>query len=119
MAHVLVVDDEVRILRFTRVALQHSGYQVTTATSGQQALDLFRQLSPDVVLLDIFMPGIDGFEVIKRLREDSQVPIIVTSARFGVEEMAFAAGASDYIAKPYKTDDLIKKVEGVLPAANP
>jgi two-component system, OmpR family, KDP operon response regulator KdpE len=114
MTKVLIVDDEVRILNFTGVALKAAGYEVVTAVSGEQALDLAKQELPDVILLDVFMPGLDGIQVLKRLRGVSQAPVIVLSARSAVKEVALAAGASDFLPKPYIPDELVKRIKSAL-----
>lgn len=116
--HILMVDDDPMILRFMSANLRARGYEVTTAEDGESALKLVRDCSPDLVILDILMPGIDGFEVCRRLREWSSVPILVltaigeTTARWQLIQL----GASDYMAKPFDIGELLKRVHKLLEA---
>jgi len=112
---VLVVDDEPRILNFVRVSLNLAGYEVLTAADGEEALRLARQHRPDIVLLDIVMEPLSGFEVLERLRVFSpQVPVIVFSARRPVVEQARQCGANDFITKPFKPGELERKIAACL-----
>lgn len=115
-AMVLVVDDDVRILRITQRILELEGHRVIHATDGQSALDLFDTESPDLILLDIMMPKMDGYEVCKRIREFSKVPIIMVTAKGNDEEKVrgLDAGADDYVAKPFSFDELAARVRAVL-----
>jgi len=115
MPKVLIVDDETRIVRFLELKLKVSGYDVISATSGERALDLARSEKPDILLLDIILPGIDGLEVLQEIRKFSQMPVIVFSARAGYAERTMKLGANDYIAKPFSPDELIAKVKALLP----
>jgi two-component system KDP operon response regulator KdpE len=112
----LIVDDESRILRFLQLKLKLSGFDVVTATSGEEALRLIESAGPELVVLDILMPGTDGFEVLRRLRAFSNVPVIATSAKLGNEEPARSLGASDYLAKPFDPGELIARINTLLPA---
>jgi len=118
MRKVLIVDDEARILRFLELKLKVAGYDVVSAASGEKALTLARSEKPDIVLLDIIMPGIDGLEVLQEIRKFSQVPVIVFSARSGNTEKAMKLGANDYVAKPFSPDELIMRVNTLLPASD-
>ena len=115
-ARVLVVDDEPKIVRLARDYLEHSGYRVVTAGDGQMALDTARQSRPDLVVLDLNLPGMDGLEVCRRLRSDSDVPIIMLTAR--VEEtdrlIGLELGADDYITKPFSPRELVARTRAVL-----
>ncbi len=117
--HILMVDDDPMILRFVSANLQARGYEVTTAEDGESALRMVKDSSPDLVILDILMPGIDGFEVCRRLREWSQIPILVltaigeTNARWQLMQL----GASDYMSKPFDIADLLKRVRRLLEAS--
>jgi two-component system KDP operon response regulator KdpE len=111
---ILLVDDERAILRVIGVKLKISGYDVVTASSGQEALNLVKAESADIMLLDVIMPGIDGFEVLEKVRVFSELPVIVFSARPENAQEALRLGASDFLAKPFDLDDLIKAIERVL-----
>jgi len=113
---VLVVDDEPQVLRFLRASLGAHGYRLVEATSGQQALVEAATRGPDIVLLDLGLPDLDGVEVARRLREWSAVPVIVLSAR-GQENdkiLALDAGADDYLTKPFGTGELLARMRVAL-----
>ena len=100
---ILVVDDEERMVRFIRLNLEHDGFQVSEAYRGVTAIQRLRDAMPDVVLLDVMMPDIDGFEVLKMIREISSVPVIMLTAK-GEEDdrvRGLELGADDYITKPF------------------
>jgi two-component system, OmpR family, KDP operon response regulator KdpE len=121
VTRVLVVDDEAPIHRALAANLKARGYDVDTAETGEQALDLAARHHPDVVLLDLGLPGIDGLEVIDGLRGWTQVPIVVLSAR-GAERdkvAALDAGADDYVAKPFGMDELLARLRAVVRRATP
>jgi DNA-binding response OmpR family regulator len=111
---VLVVDDEPGIRDFLRIKLGLHGYDVITATSGAEAIDITRTQEPDVVLCDVLMPDVSGMDVVDRVRTLSQVPIIIFTGGPGVFEFAKKLGANDYIAKPFNSDILVDKIESVL-----
>ena len=94
---VLIVDDEVRIVRFLRTSLSLAGYEVATAAGGEEALRLVESISPDVMLLDIVMSPLDGFQVLKRLRAISQLPVIAMSAHASAREEAIRLGANAFL----------------------
>jgi two-component system KDP operon response regulator KdpE len=111
-----VVEDEAQVMRFLRATLPSQGYRVVEAISGQQALVEAATRSPDLVLLDLGLPDIDGVEVTRRLREWSATPIIVLSAR-GQESdkiQALDAGADDYLTKPFGTGELLARMRVAL-----
>jgi len=115
-ARVLVVDDEPQILRSLRAILAGHGYDVVTAAAGEPALEEVARRMPDVVLLDLMLPGIDGLEVCRRLRERSAVPVIVLSAH-GEETMKVQAldlGADDYLTKPFGAAELLARLRVAL-----
>jgi DNA-binding response OmpR family regulator len=111
---ILLVDDELAILKVLSIKLRISGYDVVTASGGQKALDLVNSASPDIMLLDVIMPGIDGFEVLHNLREVSDLPVIVFSARPENAQKALSSGANDFLAKPFNIDDMVMKIESLL-----
>jgi two-component system KDP operon response regulator KdpE len=113
---ILVVDDEERMVRFIRLNLEHDGFQVFEAFNGNQAIDQIRSNLPDLVLLDVMMPDIDGFEVLRMVRESNTVPVIMLTAK-GEEEdrvRGLEMGADDYITKPFSPRELVSRVRAVL-----
>ena len=112
---VLVVDDEKRIQNFLLAKLKVSGYEVYTASTGAEALELVRERDPDLVVLDIMMPRMDGFETLKKLRSFSSVPVIILSARGANEDKikGLGLGADDYLAKPFNPNELVARIEAV------
>lgn len=116
MTHVLLVDDEEALRASLSYALIKEGYKVTTAADGQSALKLFHKEVPDVIILDLMLPGIDGMELCWRIRAFSKVPILMLTAKdqpidkvWGLE-----AGADDYITKPFNTRELLARIKAVL-----
>ena len=113
---ILVVDDEERIARMIRMNLEHDGYNVIEAHDGQQALEQVRSKMPNLVILDVMMPGLDGFETLEVLRQVSQVPVIMLTARSEEEDRihGLELGADDYVTKPFSPRELISRVKAVL-----
>lgn len=113
---ILVVDDELSIVKFLRANLEARGFEVLAAMNGAEALHVFEMELPDLVVLDIIMPKMDGFEVCRRLREWSQVPIIMLSAKGDESDKVkcLDLGADDYITKPFGKDELIARVRAVM-----
>jgi DNA-binding response OmpR family regulator len=113
---ILVVDDEERMVRFIRLNLEHDGFIVVPAYRGLQALDEIRKEMPDLVLLDVMMPDMDGFEVLKLIRENGTVPVIMLTAK-GEEDdrvRGLELGADDYVTKPFSPRELVSRVKAVL-----
>ena len=112
---ILVVDDEKRILNFLRTKLKASGYEVLTAASGMEALEQVQAQEPDLILLDILMPKMDGFETLKNLRSFSATPVIILSAKGSdIDKIkGLGLGADDYIPKPFNPDELVARIEAV------
>lgn len=112
---ILLVDDEERIINFLRAKLKISGYDVLVATNGAEALEQFQTHDPDLVVLDLVMPKMDGFEVLKELRSFSSVPVIILSAkRADVDKIkGLHLGADDYLPKPFNPDELLARIEAV------
>ena len=113
---ILVVDDELRYVRAIQVNLKASGYEVLTASNGQTAVDLVATEEPDLIVLDIRMPGMDGFEVCQRIREFSAVPIIMLTALASDADKVkgLDIGADDYVTKPFSAEELLARVRAAL-----
>ncbi|WP_052344025.1 response regulator transcription factor [Kallotenue papyrolyticum] len=113
---VLVVDDEPRLIQVVRMNLELEGCRVITATNGREALERVRNDMPDIVLLDVMMPGMDGFEVLRRLRQFSTVPVIMLTAKDQPEDRVrgLELGADDYIGKPFDQRELVSRIRAVL-----
>ena len=117
VAHVLVVDDEPRILRLVRTSLSLAGYEVLTTTSGDEAIGLVQSESPEVVLLDVVMHPVDGLTVLRRLRTFSQIPVLLFTARTYTAEQIRDFGANGIIAKPFRTNEMVKTIGAILTAS--
>jgi two-component system KDP operon response regulator KdpE len=115
-ARILIVDDEPQIRRALQVGLEDHGYAVTTAVSGEEALAAVIARKPDVIVMDLLMPGMTGVEVTRRVREQSRVPIIVLSAVTAENKKveALEVGADDYVTKPFSTAELLARIKSVL-----
>lgn len=111
---VLVVDDEQAVLRFVDIGLTNAGYDVLTASNGKDALDLVKNEKPDIMVLDVLMVPMTGFDVLTELRTFSKMPVIVFTAKSFIGDEAIKAGADGYLGKPFKPEDLIKKIETIL-----
>lgn len=112
---VLVVDDETRILNFLKAKLKVSGYEVFTATNGQEALEIVHTEEPDLIVLDLLMPKMNGFDMLRQLRTFSSVPVIILSAKGanGDKIQGLTMGADDYLPKPFNPDELVARIEAV------
>jgi DNA-binding response OmpR family regulator len=113
---ILVVDDEERMVRFIRINLEHDGFVVVEAFNGKQALQRLRDQTPDLILLDVMMPDLNGFEVLEMIREISTVPVIMLTAK-GEEDdrvRGLELGADDYITKPFSQRELVSRIRAVL-----
>ena len=121
MDRVLAVDDDPSIRKLVSVNLQARGYAVTVADTGEAALRLFTPGDYDLVLLDLILPGLDGIEVCARIRQQSDVPLIVLSAREdeALKVRALDAGADDYVTKPFSQQELLARVRAVMRRARP
>jgi two-component system KDP operon response regulator KdpE len=117
----LVIDDEVQIRRLLRVVLESANYQVSEAETGQQGLMEIAGRRPDVILLDLGLPDFNGLELLKRLREWSDVPVIVLTVRDDVQEKVAAldAGADDYVTKPFSTPELLARLRAAQRKTRP
>jgi two-component system, OmpR family, response regulator len=114
---VLVVDDELNITELVSLGLRYEGFDVSTASDGRQALRAIREFKPELVILDVTMPDIDGFEVVRRMRaEGLWVPVIFLTARDATEDKitGLTVGGDDYLAKPFSLDELIARVRALV-----
>ncbi|HMJ40392.1 MAG TPA: response regulator transcription factor [Verrucomicrobiae bacterium] len=117
---VLVVDDEVHIVELARLYLTREGYEVEGVGDGDQAMARFTQLKPDLVILDIMLPGMDGLTICKEIRKQSQVPIIMLTARDEVTDkvVGLEVGADDYLTKPFHPQELVARAKALLRRAS-
>lgn len=119
---ILVVDDEVELLEMVQSIFTRAGYtQILTAASGEAALNILKEIQPDIVILDVMMPGMDGFEVLKEIRRTSKVPVLMLTARGEAEDKftGFENGADDYLLKPFLPKELLFRVQAILKRAYP
>ncbi|MGB8647922.1 MAG: response regulator transcription factor [Anaerolineae bacterium] len=114
--HILVIEDEQKIADFLRRGLSYEGYQVLIANDGETGLKTARDNMPDLVILDIMLPGLDGFEVARRLRAGGGVPIIMLTAKDAVSDRVkgLDSGADDYLVKPFAFEELLARVRALL-----
>jgi len=112
VTRVLVVEDEPSFVEALRISLTREGYDVDTATDGRSGLETFRDHAPDIVLLDLMLPELSGLDVLRAIRRDSEVPVIVVSAKDAEADIvaALELGADDYVTKPYSVRELIARV---------
>jgi|SRR3972149_6256014 len=111
---VLVVDDHPKVLKFIEIDLKLRGFEVAIGTSGKEALELVKSREPDIILLDMIMPGIDGFEMLKQLRTFTDLPVIAFSASPGNQDEAMRLGANDFVHKPFNPDEMARKIRVLL-----
>jgi two-component system OmpR family response regulator len=120
-ARLLVVDDEPNIVELLSASLRFAGFEVATAPDGQQALRLVDSFQPDLVVLDVMMPGIDGFEVVRRMREGKHLaPVLFLTARDATEDKiaGLTLGGDDYITKPFSLEEVVARIRAVLRRAH-
>ncbi len=113
---ILIVEDDNNIADLLRLYLEKEGYQATIAADGTQGIDLYRKLRPDLVLLDVMMPGVDGWGVLRAIRQDSQTPVIMLTAKGETTDKVsgLKQGADDYITKPFEMKEVLARIEAVL-----
>ena len=114
--YIMVVDDEQTMLRLLKRTLEPEGYRVIVADNGRSALALLEEHGPDLVILDIMMPGLDGFQVLDLIRQCSSVPVIMLTARCEVTTLcnALGLGADNYVRKPFRTQELLARIRAKL-----
>ncbi len=121
-AHILIVDDDSRVTSALRRTLAYEGYQVSSASDGEGALAIARTKSPDLVILDLMLPGIDGLEVCRRLRAvDDDITVLMLTARDAVADRVagLETGADDYLVKPFALEELLARIKALLRRRNP
>ena len=118
---VLIIEDETNIADLLKIYLKKEGYRVETAPDGGEGLKLFRSLKPDLVLLDLMMPVMDGWEVCKAIRAESQTPVIMLTAKSETDDKVagLKLGADDYITKPFEMKEVLARIEAVLRRSEP
>ena len=114
--HVLVVEDDPSIREVTTLGLEQAGFQVTSSGDGREGLVRFRQGSFDLVLLDVMLPSLDGFEVLREIRHDNQTPVVMLTARSDLHDVVVGLelGADDYVTKPFELPELVARIKAVL-----
>ena len=117
---ILVVDDDPNISRLEQLYLEKEGYEVKVAADGNEAIESFRKLPPDLVLLDVMLPGTDGYEVLKAIRKSGSIPVIMVTAKGETFDkvLCLELGADDYIVKPFDGKEMIARVKAVLRRAH-
>ena len=119
MKKILIVDDEADIIEILQFMLETSGYECVTAMDGEEGLKLAREINPDLIILDVMMPKINGYKISRLLKYDNKykdIPIIMVTARSQLEDKAIGeeTGVNEYITKPFELDAIVKKVEEYL-----
>ncbi|MGI5076254.1 response regulator transcription factor [Treponema maltophilum] len=114
--HVLIVEDDSGIADFLQLELEHEGFEVLHAEDGRRALELFENVAPDIILLDIMLPKLNGLEVLRRIRKTSRVPVIMLTARGDMLDKVSGldSGADDYLAKPFEIEELLARMRAVM-----
>ncbi len=116
MVQVLIVEDDSGIAEFLRLELEHEGYAILHTADGRTALEIFEKAAPDIVLLDIMLPQLNGLEVLRRIRKTSKTPVIMLTARGDTFDKVsgLESGADDYLAKPFEIEELLARMRAVL-----
>lgn len=115
-SHIMAVDDDKEVLRILKRTLELEGYDVAVAPDGGSALELLEEWQPDLVILDIKMPGLDGFQTLERIRQRSSIPVIMLTAKRDATTLneALALGADDFVKKPFATGELVARIKAKL-----
>jgi two-component system response regulator MprA len=113
---ILIIEDDKAIVRVLERSLVYEGYEVDLAYNGEQGLELARTKNPSLIVLDLMLPGLDGLEVTEKIREDSAVPILMLTARGGLDDRVegLDSGADDYMVKPFELDELLARIRSLL-----
>ena len=113
---ILVVDDDPNILELVNIHLSQAGYTVMKAENGMEALELLNEDLPDLAVVDVMMPGMDGYELTKRLRDEADIPVLLLTAKGELEdkEKGFLAGSDDYVVKPFEPKELLFRINAIL-----
>jgi two-component system, OmpR family, response regulator MprA len=113
---ILIIEDDKAIVRVLERSLVYEGYEVDLAYNGEQGLELARTKNPSLIVLDLMLPGMDGLEVTEKIREDSAVPILMLTARGGLDDRVegLDSGADDYMVKPFELDELLARIRSLL-----
>ncbi|MCI6808972.1 MAG: response regulator transcription factor [Spirochaetia bacterium] len=116
MEKILIVEDDSGISDFVKAELDHEGFETTVAADGRVALEVFESFNPDLILLDVMLPGLSGLEVLRRIRKTSAVPVIMVTARGETYDRVngLDAGADDYLPKPFEIEELLARMRAVL-----
>lgn len=116
MRKILVVDDDKHIVDLVGIQLTQAGYQVLKAGNGHQAIEILGEELPDLAIVDVMMPGMDGFELTKRIREDRDIPVLLLTSKGELEdkEQGFRAGSDDYMVKPFEPKELLFRIKAIL-----
>src|SRR5947207_2985098 len=121
---VLVIDDEENIIEFIRLGLRYEGFHVESASDGEQGITAAQRINPDLIILDIMLPGIDGLEVCRRLRANPitrEIPVLMLTAKDDVRDRitGLRTGADDYLTKPFDFDELLERIRAILRRIHP
>lgn len=116
MPNILIIEDEIKIARFLQLELQHEGYTVSICHDGRQGFELALTQPPDLILLDVMLPSLNGMEVLRRIRQASETPVIMLTAKDAVMDkvMGLDLGAQDYITKPFAIEELLARIRVVF-----
>ena len=114
---VLLVDNDKGIVNFLKLKLKISGYDATCCSTGEECLEHTPKIKPDIILLDVNLPGIDGVETLKRLREFSSIPVVILSGKHSITDEFTAAGASAFVRKPFDLEELVAQIKTLLQQA--
>ena len=120
MTRILLVDDQVKLLKIIKAYLENEGYLVETAQDGREALDLIKEFNPQLLVLDLMLPGISGIEVCQKIRQSSDLPILMLTAKSAEDDklQGFEYGADDYLVKPFSLHELLARIKAILRRSN-